>query len=59
MDSVPTFSAGCFILAAFTGGLAVGKNINSIPNHSAEKEIVELKIELTKLNIKKLNGECN
>lgn len=48
-------------LAAWTGlifmiGLAVG---DGMAYHSADKEIIELDIELTKLNIKKLKGECN
>ena len=59
MGDIPKSVALWFMGAAFFFGVVVGKSGFKPIDNSADKEIIELDIELTKLNIKKLKGECN
>ncbi len=59
MGDIPKSVALWLMGAAFFFGVIVGKNGFKSIDNSADKEIIELNIELTKLNIKKLKGECN
>jgi len=43
---------------AFTGGV-IGFELGAVSVSEREKEIIELSIELTTLEIKKLKGACN
>ena len=55
MDKSDILSVVFLMCAMFVVGFGIGKEEVSTDN----KEIIELNIELTKLNIKKLKGECN
>ena len=58
MSNVKTgfIAMGIMLILSFICGFGVGAAVHE---HSVTKEITELSIELTTLNIKKLKGECN
>ena len=56
MSDVPKSAVICFVIASFIFGFITGKNSSISINSKAEREIIELNIELTKLQIKKLKG---
>ncbi len=55
MGDVPKSAVLCLVIAAFIFGFIAGKNSRISFSSSAEREIIELQIELTKLRIKELN----
>lgn len=55
MDKADKFLVVSLMCGMFVLGFGIGKKEVT----PAGKEIITLNIELTKLNIKKLKGECN